>query len=255
MPIRDIIIVNSSHDESDTEEREFEWEPTKKRSREVDGQVEHFDMPDALPSFRCPIDHCVMRDPVVLSDGHSYDRPNIVRWLATNFTSPMTGRILADRKLSPNINLQNAIREWLETHAEKEREDAARHEREAEEAARVEDEKARQVLTTRAREADDAARVASIEAEAAARVESLQVMVARVEAQMSGRVREAEEAARVATARVREAEESARAARRVEEEAAARGGSFPVICARVEAETAVRVESLQARVNNKNGYQ
>ena len=47
----------------------------------------------------------------------------------------------------------------------------------------------------------------------------------------------------------------ARAARRVEEEAAARVGSFPVICARVEAETAVRVESLQARVNNKNGYQ
>ena len=121
----------------------------------------------------CPIDHCVMRDPVVLSDGHSYDRPNIVRWLATNFTSPMTGRILADRKLSPNINLQNAIREWLETRTEKEREDAARHEREAEEAARVEDEKARQVSTTRAREADDAARVASIEAEAAARVESL----------------------------------------------------------------------------------
>ena len=79
-------------------------------------------------------------------------------------------------------------------------------------------------------------------------------MVARVEAQMSGRVREAEEAARVATARVQEAEESARAAQRVEEEAAARVESFSVICARVEAEAAVRVESLQARVNNKNGY-
>ena len=192
MPIRDIIIMNSSDDESDSEEQEFEWEPTKNRSREVDGRVNQFDMPDALPSFRCPIDHCVMRDPVVLSDGHSYDRPNIVRWLATNVTSPMTGRILVDRKLSPNLNLQNAIREWLETRAEKEREDAARHEREAEEAARVEEEKARQVSTTRAREAEDAARVASIEAEAIARVESLQVMVARLEAQMAGRVQEAE---------------------------------------------------------------
>ena len=130
-------------------------------------------MPDALPSFRCPIDHCVMRDPVILSDGHSYDRPNIVRWLATNLTSPMTGRILVDRKLSPNLNLQNAIREWLETRAEKEREDAARHEREAEEAARVEEEKAKQISMTRAQEAEDAARVASIEAEATARVESL----------------------------------------------------------------------------------
>ena len=89
------------------------------------------------------------------------------------FTSPMTGRILVDRKLSPNLNLQNAMREWLEIRTEKEREDAAQHEREAEEAARVEEEKARQVSTTRAREAEDAARVASIEAEAAARVESL----------------------------------------------------------------------------------
>jgi hypothetical protein len=111
MPIREIIIVNSSDNESETEEREFEWDPTKNRSREVDERVDELDMPDALPSFCCPIDHCVMRDPVVLSDCHSYERPNIVRWLATNFTSPMTGRILEDRKLTPNLNLRNAIRE------------------------------------------------------------------------------------------------------------------------------------------------
>ena len=127
------------------EEREFEREPTKNRPRELDGRVDQFDMPDALPSFHSPIDHCVMHDPVVLSDGHSYNRPHIVCWLATNFTSPMTGRILVDRKLSPNLNLRNAIREWLETRAEKEREDAARHEREAEEATRVEEEKAKQI--------------------------------------------------------------------------------------------------------------
>ncbi len=40
MRIRDIIIVNSSDNESDTEEQEFEWEPTKNRSSEVDGQVD-----------------------------------------------------------------------------------------------------------------------------------------------------------------------------------------------------------------------
>jgi len=167
----------------------------------------------------------------------------------------MTGRILVDRKLRPNLNLRNAIREWIETCGEKEREDAARHERDAEEAARVEEEKARQVSTTHAQEEEDAARVASIEAEAAARVESLQVMVARVEAHMAGRVREAEEAARVATARVQEAEEAARVvARRAEEEVAARVESLQVMVARVEAESAVRVESLQVRVNNHHGY-
>ena len=73
MPIREIIIVNSSNDKSEMEEREFEWEPMKNRSREVDEPVEELDMPDALPSFRCLIDHCVMHDPVVLPDGHSYE--------------------------------------------------------------------------------------------------------------------------------------------------------------------------------------
>jgi len=167
----------------------------------------------------------------------------------------MTGRILVDRKLSPNLNLRNAIREWLETRVEKEREDAARHERETKEAVRVEEEKAKQISMTHAREAEDAARVASMEAEAAARVESLRVMVARVEAQMAERVREAEEATRVATARVREAEEAARVAKRVEEDAEVRDESLQCMVVRVEAETAVRVESLQVTVNNHHGYQ
>jgi hypothetical protein len=151
----------------------------------------------------------------------------------------MTGIILVDRKLSPNLNLRNAISEWLEIRTEKEREDAVRHEREAEEAGREEEEKARQLSMTRAREAEDAARVASIEADAAARVESLRDMVARVEEQMAERVREAEEAIRVATARVREADEAARVAKRVEEDAAARVESLQVMVARVEAETAL----------------
>ncbi len=54
MPVRDIIIVNSSDDESDTEEREFEWEPTKNRSREVDGRVDQFDMPVGGPVHSFP---------------------------------------------------------------------------------------------------------------------------------------------------------------------------------------------------------
>ena len=55
MPIHDIIIVNGSDNESDTEEQDFELEPTKNRSREVDGRVDQFDMPDALPSFVVPL--------------------------------------------------------------------------------------------------------------------------------------------------------------------------------------------------------
>ena len=58
--------------------------------------------------------------------------------------------------------------------------------------------------------------------------------------------------ARVATARVREAEEAARVAS-IEEEVAERVESLQVMVARVEAEMAVRVESLQVMVN-EHGY-
>lgn len=42
-------------------------------------------------SFLCPISQELMCDPVVCTDGHSYDRTNISRWLRTNGTSPKTG--------------------------------------------------------------------------------------------------------------------------------------------------------------------
>lgn len=46
-----------------------------------------------LPSWtQCPIGHHVMIDPVVASDGHSYDRANLQRWLTRKQTSPLTGR-------------------------------------------------------------------------------------------------------------------------------------------------------------------
>ena len=40
----------------------------------------------ALPSFLCPIGREIMRDPVTCADGHSYERDNIERWLATHNT-------------------------------------------------------------------------------------------------------------------------------------------------------------------------
>ena len=45
---------------------------------------------EAPPSFYCPISRELMVDPVTLADGHSYEREQIVRWLATHNTSPKT---------------------------------------------------------------------------------------------------------------------------------------------------------------------
>ena len=58
----------------------------------------------------------VMGDPVMATDGHSYERKQIERWLATKSTSPMTGEALEHSILTPNHALRGRIREWQEAH-------------------------------------------------------------------------------------------------------------------------------------------
>ena len=40
-------------------------------------------------SMHCPISHVLMKDPVLASDGYTYDRPAITQWLVTKSTSPV----------------------------------------------------------------------------------------------------------------------------------------------------------------------
>ncbi|EOD10418.1 hypothetical protein EMIHUDRAFT_60189, partial [Emiliania huxleyi CCMP1516] len=66
--------------------------------------------------FICPITTEVMSDPVMAADGHSYERKQIERWLATKSTSPMTGETLQHTHTFPNHALRRQIREWQEAH-------------------------------------------------------------------------------------------------------------------------------------------
>ena len=50
--------------------------------------------------YRCPISQELMEDPVATSDGHTYERREIFRWLCTHNTSPLTGATLPN-KASP----------------------------------------------------------------------------------------------------------------------------------------------------------
>ncbi len=52
----------------------------------------------------CPITHQRFIDPVVLSDGFTYERQAIVKWLKTNNTSPLTRETVGQR-LIPNRTL------------------------------------------------------------------------------------------------------------------------------------------------------
>ena len=57
----------------------------------------------------------VFVDPVMCSDGHTYERSAIENWFqanTTSATSPMTNERLESRGLLPNITLRKAIAEW-----------------------------------------------------------------------------------------------------------------------------------------------
>ena len=65
------------------------------------------------PEFHCPLTLDVMRDPVSSSDGHTYERAEIERWLQVNNTSPITGAPLAHTHLVPNVALRGLIQRQL----------------------------------------------------------------------------------------------------------------------------------------------
>jgi hypothetical protein len=67
----------------------------------------------AEQSFLCPITYELMHDPVLLADGHTFERSAIEQWLQTNNTSPMTQLPLANKNVVPNYALRMAIESHL----------------------------------------------------------------------------------------------------------------------------------------------
>ncbi|XP_017403057.1 WD repeat, SAM and U-box domain-containing protein 1 isoform X3 [Cebus imitator] len=67
--------------------------------------------------FICPITRELMKDPVIASDGYSYEKEAMENWIRTKKrTSPMTNLVLPSVVLTPNRTLKMAINRWLETH-------------------------------------------------------------------------------------------------------------------------------------------
>lgn len=63
--------------------------------------------------FLCPISLDLMKDPVTLSSGMTYDRESIEKWLeAGNFTCPVTNQVLRSFDQIPNHSLRKMIQEW-----------------------------------------------------------------------------------------------------------------------------------------------
>ncbi|TKV96854.2 hypothetical protein SEVIR_9G456100v4 [Setaria viridis] len=70
----------------------------------------------AIPDdFRCPISLDLMKDPVIVATGQTYERGCIERWLeAGHDTCPKTQQKLPNKSLTPNYVLRSLITQWCE---------------------------------------------------------------------------------------------------------------------------------------------
>lgn len=67
--------------------------------------------------FRCPISLELMKDPVIVATGQTYERACIQKWIdAGNKTCPKTQQVLPQLVLTPNYVLKSLIAQWCETH-------------------------------------------------------------------------------------------------------------------------------------------
>lgn len=86
---------------------------------------------DIPHEYICPITMEVMKEPVILSDGHVYEKEAIEAWFQTKNKSPLTN-CLVDKKMTPCHALRNLIQAFIKN-ATKEAKDASSIPKEKEE--------------------------------------------------------------------------------------------------------------------------
>ena len=69
-----------------------------------------------LPNnFFCPITSEIMENPVITSDGYSYEKSSITRWFTIRHTNPVSNQILLNTNLIPNHTLKGIIIDFKES--------------------------------------------------------------------------------------------------------------------------------------------
>ncbi|KAL8051718.1 hypothetical protein ABFX02_06G166200 [Erythranthe guttata] len=85
-------------------------------SNEIDKGLMKHRSPIIPDDFRCPISLELMKDPVIVSTGQTYERSCIQKWLdAGHKTCPKTQQTLSHTALTPNYVLKSLIALWCES--------------------------------------------------------------------------------------------------------------------------------------------
>lgn len=74
----------------------------------------HTNMENIPHEFNCPITQDIMKDPVILADGHTYEREFIVNWLKKSNRSPLTNEELKHKRYITNRALKSLIEAAIE---------------------------------------------------------------------------------------------------------------------------------------------
>jgi len=77
---------------------------------------------DAPPDMLCPITCAIMKEPVICSDGNTYERKAIETWLRNNNKSPSTNLPLTNKTLIPNVFAKRVIDSYKEAKLKEKRE-------------------------------------------------------------------------------------------------------------------------------------
>jgi hypothetical protein len=84
------------------------------KKNKIPSQEINSDMEISNPRhFCCPISLDLMKDPVTLSTGITYDRESIEKWIEEgNLTCPVTNQVLASYDQIPNHSIRKMIQDW-----------------------------------------------------------------------------------------------------------------------------------------------
>ena len=90
---------------------------TIKKSPDESKLIESYadDVCELIPSYlRCHLTGKLMKDPVMLDSGNTYERSAVLDYLILNgFFDPKTSKKLSSSKLVPNNNIKDAIQEFV----------------------------------------------------------------------------------------------------------------------------------------------
>jgi hypothetical protein len=89
-------------------------EPVRNEAERGNFNIMANQQPNPPNELVCPITQEIMFDPVVASDGRTYERDAIYTWLSTKNTSPMTKEPIIDKTLRTNWAIRSAIQRFLD---------------------------------------------------------------------------------------------------------------------------------------------